>query len=52
MYNYANLYKTMHANDPILLSTLRLGITKVYLKFHLDAISGSLGKVVRTDRKL
>ena len=45
MHSYANLCKIMHANDPILLNSLRLNITKVQVKFHLDSIS-SFGEIV------
>ena len=33
MHNYANLCKTMHVNDTILLNSLCLNIKEVYVKF-------------------
>ena len=50
MHNYANSYKSIHANDQILLGFLRLGITKVHVKFYLDAIGVFLRKS-GTDRR-
>ena len=52
MRNCANLCNAMHVNDPILLTSLRLNITKVHVKFHVDPISSFWEKVVRTDGKL
>ena len=40
--NYAYLCKTMYATDPILLISLRLSITNVYVKFHLDQTTSFL----------
>ena len=39
MHDYANFCKTMYANDPILLSFMRLKIRKLHEKFHLDRIN-------------
>ena len=39
IHHYANLYKTIHAYDPILLSSLDLNMTKVHIKFHLHPCS-------------
>ena len=47
MYNYDNLCKNMHVNDPILLSSLCLNIKKVHTKFQLDRISSFLEKLYR-----
>ena len=47
MYNYDNLCKDMHVNDPILLSSLCLNIKKVHTKFQLDRISSFLEKLHR-----
>ena len=49
MRNCANLCNAMHVNDPILLTSLRLNITKVHVKFHFDLI-GSFFRKSGTDR--
>ena len=50
MPNYANLYKIMHAIDPILLSYLQSIISKTRVKYLADPISSFLRKS-GTDRQ-
>ena len=51
MPNYANLYKIMHAIDPILLSYLQSIISKTCVKFLADPISSFSEKVVQIDKE-
>ena len=51
MHNYAKLFKTMYANDHIVLSSLRINIIKVNVKFHLNPISSFSEKSGMEGRK-
>ena len=49
--NYAHLCKTIYATEPILFRSLRLKLTKVHVKFHLDPISSFVEEAVQMDRE-
>ena len=49
MHSYANLWKIMHASEPILFSSLRAIMRKVCAKFHPDSISSFAEKMEQRD---